>query len=90
MPETCTRNLIPYLIDYQTQKEILLIAPSVVDLYRDILPKTNCRDCGFSTCLAFASMVVSEHPFETAPICHRKWWPPAKRNWPSSMRPVNG
>jgi hypothetical protein len=33
---------------------------SVIDLYRDILPRTNCRDCGFPTCLAFASMVVSE------------------------------
>ena len=33
---------------------------SVVDLYRDVLPKTNCRDCGFATCLAFAGMVVSE------------------------------
>jgi len=33
---------------------------SVVDLYRDILPKTNCGDCGFSACLAFASIVVSE------------------------------
>ncbi len=36
------------------------MALSVVDLYRDILPRTNCGDCGFSTCLAFASMVVSE------------------------------
>lgn len=33
---------------------------SVVDIYRDVLPKTNCGDCGFSTCLAFAGMVVSE------------------------------
>ncbi len=33
---------------------------SVVDLYRDVLPKTNCGDCGFPTCLAFAGMVVSE------------------------------
>jgi len=41
---------------------------SVVDLYRDILPKTNCRDCGFPTCLAFASMVVSEkHPIKNCP-----------------------
>ncbi|WP_231714381.1 DUF3786 domain-containing protein [Desulfonema ishimotonii] len=41
---------------------------SVVDLYRDILPKTNCKECGFSTCLAFASMVVSEkHPLENCP-----------------------
>ncbi len=44
------------------------MALSVVDLYRDILPKTNCRDCGFSTCLAFASMVVSEqHPIKNCP-----------------------
>lgn len=33
---------------------------SAVDLYRDVLPKTNCGECGFLTCLAFASMVVSE------------------------------
>ena len=44
------------------------MALSVVDLYKDILPKTNCKDCGFSTCLAFASMVVSEkHPIENCP-----------------------
>jgi hypothetical protein len=36
------------------------MALSVVDLYRKILPRTNCGECGFSTCLAFASMVVSE------------------------------
>jgi len=41
---------------------------SVVDLYRDILPKTNCKDCGFPACLAFAGMVVSEkHPIENCP-----------------------
>jgi hypothetical protein len=41
---------------------------SVVDLYRDILPKTNCQECGFNTCLAFAGMVVSEkHPIENCP-----------------------
>lgn len=33
---------------------------SVVDIYRDLLPKTNCRECGYPTCLAFAGMVVSE------------------------------
>jgi len=44
------------------------MALSVVDLYRDILPKTNCADCGFSTCLAFAGMVVSEkHPINNCP-----------------------
>jgi hypothetical protein len=41
---------------------------SVVDLYRDVLPKTNCKDCGFPTCLAFASMVVSEQlPLKNCP-----------------------
>jgi hypothetical protein len=41
---------------------------SVVDLYRDILPKTNCGDCGFPTCLAFAGMVVSERlPLRNCP-----------------------
>ena len=44
------------------------MALSVVDLYRDILPKTNCSDCGFSTCLAFAGMVVSEkYPIKNCP-----------------------
>ncbi|MBU0995238.1 MAG: DUF3786 domain-containing protein [Proteobacteria bacterium] len=44
------------------------MALSVVDLYRDVLPKTNCRDCGFSTCMAFASMVVSEkYPLANCP-----------------------
>ncbi len=36
------------------------MALSVIDLYRNILPRTNCKDCGFATCMAFASMVVSE------------------------------
>ncbi len=35
------------------------MALSVVDLYQK-LPRTNCKDCGFATCLAFASMVVAE------------------------------
>lgn len=36
------------------------MALSVVDLYVKILPRTNCRDCGFPTCIAFAGKVVSE------------------------------
>jgi hypothetical protein len=41
---------------------------SVVDLYRDVLPKTNCGDCGFPACLAFASIVVSEKlPLDNCP-----------------------
>lgn len=41
---------------------------SAIDLYRDVLPKSNCGKCGFSTCLAFASMVISEKlPLEKCP-----------------------
>jgi len=41
---------------------------SVVDLYKDVLPKTNCRECGWPTCLAFAGMVVSEqYPLNDCP-----------------------
>lgn len=41
---------------------------SVVDLYKTVLPRTNCRDCGYPTCLAFASMVVSEKlPLKNCP-----------------------
>jgi hypothetical protein len=36
------------------------MALSPIDIYRDILPQTNCGDCGQSTCLAFAAKVVSE------------------------------
>jgi hypothetical protein len=44
------------------------MALSVVDLYRDVLPKTNCGDCGYPTCLAFAGMVVSDkHPLDGCP-----------------------
>jgi hypothetical protein len=46
---------------------------SVVDLYRDVLPKTNCRKCGFQTCIAFASMVISEKlPLEKCPYLSPK------------------
>ena len=44
------------------------MALSVVDLYTKVLPKTNCKDCGFPTCIAFAGMVVSEmHPLKNCP-----------------------
>lgn len=33
--------------------------PNVLDLYK-LLPKTNCRNCGELTCLAFAVKVISE------------------------------
>ncbi len=31
---------------------------SVIHLYKEALPKTNCGDCGVPTCLAFASKVI--------------------------------
>jgi hypothetical protein len=44
------------------------MALSVVDLYKTVLPRTNCKDCGFLTCLAFAGMVVSQkHPLKNCP-----------------------
>ena len=41
---------------------------SPIDLYRDVLPQTDCGDCGFPTCLSFAAKVVSEQlPLSTCP-----------------------
>ncbi len=46
---------------------------SVVDIYKQILPKTNCGDCGYPTCLAFAGMVVSEKlPLNNCPHIARE------------------
>jgi hypothetical protein len=33
---------------------------NVLDIYKQVLPRTNCRECGLATCLAFASAVVIE------------------------------
>lgn len=33
---------------------------SVIHLYKDVLPKTNCGDCGVPTCMAFATRVILE------------------------------
>lgn len=33
---------------------------TILDLYKNVLPKTNCGECGSATCLAFATMVVAE------------------------------
>ncbi len=44
------------------------MALSVVDLYAKVLPRTNCKDCGFLTCIAFAGKVVSEkYPLKNCP-----------------------
>ncbi len=49
------------------------MALSVVSLYRDVLPRTNCRDCGFSTCMAFAASVVADqHPLSGCPHLSRE------------------
>ncbi len=36
------------------------MAVTVMDIYTNLLPKTNCGECGYPTCFAFASMVVVE------------------------------
>jgi len=49
------------------------MAMSAVDIYRDILPKTNCGECGYKTCLAFASIVVADGlPLEKCPYIPKK------------------
>ena len=53
---------------------------SVPDIYQKLLPKTNCGDCGHSTCLAFASMVVSEKiPLANCPHIDRARLPSAQQ-----------
>jgi len=40
---------------------------SAIELYK-ATPKTNCKECGFATCLAFATCVIVEKkPLETCP-----------------------
>ncbi|MFC1671258.1 DUF3786 domain-containing protein [Spirochaetota bacterium] len=41
---------------------------SVVDLYKDYLPQTNCGDCNEQTCFAFSTKVIVEkYPIEKCP-----------------------
>lgn len=54
------RHLVDFLNDLNDRKDSLkpnfkkFNPVSVMDIYR-ILPQTNCRECGFSTCMAFAA-----------------------------------
>ncbi|RJR35200.1 MAG: hypothetical protein C4567_14885 [Deltaproteobacteria bacterium] len=54
------QSLVDFLNDLKGKKEALTpdfkkFKPvSVIDIYK-ILPQTNCRECGFSACLAFAA-----------------------------------
>ena len=36
------------------------MAVSAIDLYKDLLPKTNCGECGYPSCFAFASIIILE------------------------------
>lgn len=57
---TYLNRLVDYLNDLDGQRDRIvpnhkkLKSISAVDLYR-LLPQTNCGECGFSTCLAFAA-----------------------------------
>ncbi len=56
------------------------MALSVVDLYSRVLPRTNCKDCGYPTCIAFAGMVVSEKlPLKNCPHIDPKILPEAQK-----------
>lgn len=63
------------------------MALSVVDLYAKILPRTNCKDCGFPTCIAFAGMVVSEkHPLKNCPHIDPDLLEPAQKELEEQYR----
>ena len=57
--EKFVKRLIDFINDIYIQKDTLTpdhktFRPiSVIDIYK-LLPQTNCKECGFSTCLAFA------------------------------------
>lgn len=41
---------------------------SAIEIYKNLLPKTNCGDCGQTTCFAFATLVVVEKmPLDKCP-----------------------
>lgn len=41
---------------------------SPIDIYKELLPKTNCGDCGLPSCFAFATLVVTEKlPLKNCP-----------------------
>jgi hypothetical protein len=41
---------------------------SPIDIYKELLPKTNCGDCGFPSCFAFATLVVTDKiPLKNCP-----------------------
>jgi len=42
------------------EKGETMIPLSPVTIYKEILPKTNCGDCGLPTCFAFSTLVVVE------------------------------
>ncbi len=61
--------------DYKTFKPV-----AVLDIYK-LLPGTNCKECGFSTCMAFAASVsqkksrTGQCPYFTKPISEKAVYP---------------
>ncbi len=81
-----TKRLIDFLNDLYSKKDSLkpnhkkFRPVSVIDIYK-LLPKTNCKECGFSTCLAFAGALSrgqtrpDQCPGFTSPICENAVYP---------------
>jgi len=79
-------NLIRYLNELYKKRQNIkpdykTIEPlSALDLYR-LLPKTNCRECGFASCLAFAAALSkgktnsAECPGFSEPIAEKAVYP---------------
>jgi DNA-binding CsgD family transcriptional regulator/ArsR family metal-binding transcriptional regulator len=83
-------DFLPRLLDYLAEiaRRAPELAPnhkkyrpaSAVDIYR-LLPGTNCRDCGYATCMAFAAALsrqqadISRCPHLTLPVEERATFP---------------
>jgi hypothetical protein len=45
-----------------------MMSLSPIDIYKELLPKTNCGDCGLPSCFAFATLVVTDKlPLKNCP-----------------------
>ncbi len=84
------QHLVDFLNDLNDRKDSLrpdfkkFTPVSVIDIYK-ILPQTNCRECGFSTCLAFAAALskkettIDQCPGLSRPISQYALYPVINR-----------
>jgi DNA-binding CsgD family transcriptional regulator len=89
------RNFIKYLIDFlndiydqrdQLKPDFKTFSPaSVLDIYK-LLPQTNCKECGYPTCMAFAAALSKSEttpdicPYFSEPISESATFPVFDKN----------